>query len=290
MRRLGFGFGSSRSLHGNLVEIGSGGNTGGGNTGGGGGGLGSVVAPAIHVSGGVSLEAAALNVTDSPLVAVSYWVRYPTTADRGHFYSFASDAQNDEMDWNASFNGGPDDGRMGVAFGESTNFNFERAVGAVATLNQWHHILIVFKGEPGNGNANQLVIYQDRQLVNFAGTHTSHASTSFTPTLNGKTMNVASDGYNTAVEVDIADFWFSVGHDLLEADGTVSSATLDKFVTADLTPVGLGASGQFPTGSTPAIFLHSDGSDPATFAINRGTGGSFAITNGTLANSSGNPG
>jgi hypothetical protein len=158
------------------------------------------------------------------------------------------------------------------------------------TTGNWHHFFIAFKGEAGNGVNNQLVIYQNRQLVNTVGSHTTDNSTAFTTGMNGLPFFVGSDGNGETVTVGMADFWFDVGNNFIETDGTVSSATLDKFVTPGLLPVDVGASGELPTGSAPTVFMHRDYNepDPNAFAVNRGVGGTFVL-DGPLNMSATNP-
>lgn len=54
-------------------------------------------------------------------------------------------------------------------------------------------------------------------------------------------------------------------------------ANLDKFITANLTPVDLGVDGSGPTGFPPGTFLTVRTADPNTFADNNGTGGPWVI-------------
>jgi hypothetical protein len=264
----------------------------------------------VRVAGGVNLLIPSLSCTDNACVAASYWVRYPTAYDARNLYAYMSDARNQAGTWAAVLNGGSDDGKMEAAFQYSDNTNgyyyFDTQIGGAPSLNQWHHFLIVFNGNPNNlgpityntlnpVGPSQLSIYMDRVLVNSVSTNNRYSQNVFIPTLNGDTFNIFSDGTpghpTTTVTADVADFWFDVGANLMQADGTVSSATLDKFVTSDLKPVPLGTNGELPTGSTPTIFMHRDrSSSTATdFATNRGTGGTVTASGGLISVAATNP-
>lgn len=73
-------------------------------------------------------------------------------------------------------------------------------------------------------------------------------------------------------EGDLADLWFAPG---VYIDFSVE-ANRRKFVTADLSPVSLGATGNTPTGTAPLVFMSG-----TTWQTNKGTGGGFTL-NGTL--------
>lgn len=79
---------------------------------------------------------------------------------------------------------------------------------------------------------------------------------------------------------DMADFWLDPGL-LLDLN---SSARFD-FVTAAGKRVGLGANGEIPTGTRPALFFHGN---KDTFGDNVGSGGDFA-TVGALLNATTSP-
>lgn len=257
-----------------------GGDTGGGDTGDGTGVAGGSVAGGVAYSTGQTLSTPALDVVDSPFVAASYWVRYATEDDRSNAYIFVSDPNDQFLTWASCWGGGPDDGRFATALGDSANGYVEKLIGdAPVSAGEWHHFLIAFKGDEAN-NRSILKAFHNRVEI---GTIRYDSGLAFSPNLAGFLFCVGSDASNTVANFDMADFWFSVGHDLFEADGTISSATLDKFITADLKPVALGANGELPTGAVPAVYMHRDpAGDAASFATNLGSGGDFTL-DGTLA-------
>lgn len=62
-----------------------------------------------------------------------------------------------------------------------------------------------------------------------------------------------------------------------------------KFISGTLKPVSLGADGSVPTGTAPLVYNRlAVGETVTNFALNRGTGGDFAIT-GTLSTGSSSP-
>ncbi len=65
----------------------------------------------------------------------------------------------------------------------------------------------------------------------------------------------------------LTEFWFGPGQFF---DPT------NKFIDGSGNPVALGATGELPSGTAPAVFLHLNDGDPASaFLTNRGTGGDF---------------
>ena len=59
-----------------------------------------------------------------------------------------------------------------------------------------------------------------------------------------------------------------------------------KFITAGLKPADLGADGSTPTGSPPIVYLRGGAAD---FPTNRGSGGGFTVTSGTVSDCSTSP-
>lgn len=236
------------------------------------------------------LHTASLVATDSPYVAVSFWIKYSDAAAVINCMSYANDVASEYGIWHGNWSGGANNGKLGVVFEDEVGLAFERIVGPdVTAFGAWQHYLIVFKGAAAGGHFNQVAVYRDR--VHLATVY-DHDVATFVPTLNGKSFYVGSDSYapSTPHNFEMAEFWLHTGTDLLESDGTVSDATLDKFVTADLKPVPLGADGSTPTGTPPTIFLHYDTSgSPNDFGTNLGTGGAFTLSS-PLPASTTNPG
>lgn len=104
---------------------------------------------------------------------------------------------------------------------------------------------------------------------------------------NGSPLYVGDDGVGGASWVgDIANLWIAPGVSLLDGVGDIPLATRRKFIDGGGKPVYLGANGELPTGTAPAVFLSASAGNAASFATNRGTGGAFATT-GTLTLASG---
>ncbi len=77
--------------------------------------------------------------------------------------------------------------------------------------------------------------------------------------------------------------WLAPGQDI---DLSVS-ANRRNFIDGDGKWVYLGANGEIPTGTAPAMFF-SGGGTP--FRTNRGTGGTFSFGGGTITTATTNPG
>lgn len=105
------------------------------------------------------------------------------------------------------------------------------------------------------------------------------AATGSSATSNDYTIadwGVGGDPNNTnKLGAAVADLYFAPAQTL---DISVQ-ANRRKFITPEGRPMYLGTDGSVPTGTAPAVYLHVDkGEAPANFAINRGTGGNFAVT------------
>lgn len=93
----------------------------------------------------------------------------------------------------------------------------------------------------------------------------------FTPSSGWETGGV--NGGSNSMDGSLAELYFAPGGYI----DLSSPLNQRKFLIGDY-PASLGAAGQLPTGSVPLIYLSGDG---ATFANNKGGGGSFTLT-GTL--------
>lgn len=245
-------------------------------SGGSGGGSGGTVG-AVTIDGGTDISNPSLVAVNSPYVVINFWARYANATSRDFAFPFLNDQANAAGIGTFNKSGGADAGKQYVFFqDENANTdNFLRMVAPDQTpTGQWLHYLIVYRGLTRNGHSNECTVYRNR--VQLAMVYNIEPSVPIIPTFNGKSMDV---GYYPGAPADYADMFIHLGHDLMEADGSVSSANLDKFVTSDLKPVYLGADGSTPLGTAPVMFLHRDvGADPATFATNLGTGGAFTLT------------
>lgn len=83
------------------------------------------------------------------------------------------------------------------------------------------------------------------------------------------------------LNADMAEVWF----DPTTYVDLSSSANRRKFITAGGKPAALGATGQKPTGSSPAIYLKGPASNWGT---NAGSGGNFTV-NGTFTDAATSP-
>lgn len=259
----GFGFSTSRQYR-----------PVGGSPGGGGGGGGSgYTAGGVQFDDVIHLSTPALTVVDSPSVVASFWVNIFDLYTRNRAVFFASDPTDSYQNWAAPYGGGPDDGKFISAFGDVPGAIFQWGEAPIMTYDGWHHYLIAYHGDGASSPKNKLRIYRDRVEVDAVNRQSDFG---VTPTLNGYAFYVGSDNGSGVSYLEMADFWFDVGHNFIENDGTVSSATLDKFIDSSFKPVDLGSTGQLPTGSTPAVYMHRDAADGAeVFLNNRGTGGVF---------------
>jgi hypothetical protein len=93
-------------------------------------------------------------------------------------------------------------------------------------------------------------------------------------------LGAAGNGTTTCA-ADYADLWFKDG---LYIDFSIDT-NRRRFIGPDRRPVYLGPSGEYPTGSSPALFFSGHASQWAT---NKGTGGTFTLS-GALTDSTRSP-
>jgi hypothetical protein len=235
-------------------------------------------AKAVHFDGSQFLNINSLTATDSGLLSVSFWFRRHVIAASAQLWTV------DPAGIYLSTCG------FGQAAGPSSLFtqnianaaNTDNAsidtTGVAISLDIWHHVLLSMDVS-GAGIAK---LYLDRVD---AGTAIFNGAP-FTIAFNGLSFMVGADTFGGDEFIgDVADLWIAPGQSLLIA-GDIPSATLDKFVTAGIKPVDLGADGSTPTGTAPAIFFSDDAS--AFGQPNLGTGGAFTLT-GSLTNASTSP-
>lgn len=135
----------------------------------------------------------------------------------------------------------------------------------------WHHLLFSWDG----GTNAKLYVDDADQTVTVAKTPVSASA------MDSFYVSSPYTGLNGA----LSEAYLSFGSYI---DLAVES-NRRKFISAILKPVNLGASGEFPTGAAPIVYLHlSDAEAAANFATNRGTGGNMTIT-GALSTASSSP-
>lgn len=84
---------------------------------------------------------------------------------------------------------------------------------------------------------------------------------------------------------DIAEYWFTP----TQIDFSVT-ANRRKFISASGHPVDLGSTGQTPTGTSAIIYQSvRNGGVASDFLTNRGTGGNFVVSAGSISLSATNP-
>lgn len=245
------------------------------------GGGGTYVAQAVHFDGAnTALVNLALASTDGGTVSFSFWIylaseqggREMVAVEPQGAYLTEVDTQNaignkynpQMFFWNAT---------------RTEHFSFSNATNG-GNYGMWHNVVGSVKTDLAVGNKIQAV-YLDDILLDFA---ISDISAAFNTAFNGLSFYLGDDGYGDGATFDLADFWWAPNVSLLSGS-TIPEATRRLFIDASGKPVYLGASGELPTGTPPAVFFSGDAS---SFATNKGTGGPFTLT-GSLTNASTSP-
>lgn len=239
--------------------------------------------PASYSVGGVHFDGtnsqltnAALACVDSDVVVFSYWVRITQNQPNKSVWIV------DPVEMGACI-GYLSDTQIKLYMGDGNGSLLARSTAGIG-LGEYRHVLGIVKSGAAAGNKLVKLYINDVDLTYVQ----NDFSAAFVPFLSGKPFHIGENTYGQGAIMDLAEFWFAVGQDI-SVDGEIPEAMRRKFITAKGKPVNLGANGELPTGQAPAIFLtRRPNADPATFAVNVGTGGAFTI-NGTLSAAESSP-
>lgn len=121
----------------------------------------------------------------------------------------------------------------------------------------WHLALISI--DLNGGAAPKGAVYFDRVNAHAAFTQLAAFPTSGAFAFEDQFLRVGRAGDRPA-GAGLYDFWYAPSISLLDSDGLFADATLDLFINDHNDPVSLGAHGELPTGTLPAVFLHGDSS------------------------------
>jgi hypothetical protein len=211
----------------------------------------------------LGIHIASLTCTDAAGWAFSVWLNLDSDLNNQVVWMSDPDAFEDYFEL---FNGSPGDRRYNCEVYDVGGTHFADATSDVVTAGDQDHFLV-----SGNVVTGQIAVYRNRVNVtsNYVGT-----SGGTTTRFNGKPFWVSNDPSSDPYTGTMSEFWFA-NESLLEMDGTISDATLDKFIK-DGCPVDLGANGSTPTGTQPPIyFSRAHGAPASTFGTNLGSGGTF---------------
>ncbi|WP_192246072.1 hypothetical protein [Mesorhizobium silamurunense] len=267
------------------------------NIGAGGGGS-PYVAEAVHVATGTGLGNPSLVATgdDTGYLTYVYWFKMSGADFGNQGVMWVQDPEN-FYPGNSYFSDG---GGAGIGFihlqacASQDENCISATIGAtpsdpgktVVPLDTWVPLLVSIDTNRSPTSSMVLQAYLgDTQVLYVSGFEPStYYSTPapFFQTWNGLSLHFFDDVLNPAtVSGDFADIWFAPGQFI---DFSVE-ANRRKFVDASGKPVYLGANGEMPTGTAPAVFFSGDATG---FATNKGTGGAFTLT-GSLTNATTSP-
>jgi len=167
---------------------------------------------------------------------------------------------------------------VGFNAADSQILSIQASGGAVEVADGWVPVLIAV--DMSDVNKRHLYIGDTLDL-----SVSVYNDDTFDFTLADWCIGARSDGLNK-IEADFTHFWFMPG---LYIDFSLES-NRRKFLTPDGRPAFLGASGEYPTGTPPLVYM-SGATD--TWHVNDGSGGGFtengALTDGGDAGTAGQP-
>ncbi len=235
------------------------------------GGSAGYTAQGVSFSATTTMErvAALSGVTDSKTIMLSFWFRAAAGTDSNTIRLFHSTNVGILLDRLGT------SGLMRVICqnAASSNILFINTTATFLAGQGWKHILI-----SGNLATATLQMYvEDVSDI----TITTNINDTI-PWATGQSNYTIPDS-GLPGPFDIADFWFDPNQTPLDLTVT---ANRRKFISAGLAPVDLGATGATPTGTSPAVFFSGVA---ASWNTNKGTGGGFTITAGSITSASSNP-
>ncbi len=204
---------------------------------------------------------------DSSVISFSYWFRYDhATQNQNNTTTIYASDGNRVIFPNAA---------NGVQI-ETRNTSMTRTVdtiygssGMYSDTTKWHHACGTVDG---GSSAGTNFFIDDSDVTGYRfGTYDGSA---IDHTRSNHTIGAKANG-TTPIVMSLYEFWFGLGIFLQMS----TTSNRRKFINADLTPVDLGSDGSTPTGSAPLIYLSGG---PSDFITNKGSGGNFSVTAGSL--------
>lgn len=240
--------------------------------------VGGYVPGAVHFDGATNLINSALVSSDNGAASFSLWFKNPSSPASIPTY-FVVDPEGSFI---CGSQGGADASEYGAFFGGPDGTINTGSPSPAVSVGSWHNLLVsidVRRATP------VMTIYLDDVLVSYTPQTTGSFTGSSVLTFNGLPLWIGADSFGDNSIGDAADWWIAPGVSLLDGGGDTPLATRRKFIDGSGKPVYLGANGELPTGTPPAVFLSGDAS---SFGTNRGTGGAFATT-GAFTNAGSHP-
>lgn len=244
----------------------------------GGGGGGSYAADAVHSDGSAKLMSADVltGVSSSSTGFMITWVKPGLIVGA----SLLKESDDYAVIRFASPSGEPpyEDSFLHIEFGDEPYSNYITLNSDNAILlDQWNSILLAWDTNYAAGS-RRIAIYVNDELVSYT-----------TGDDEGDAFEVfwGSDSVWVLLEqvshpaYDFSDTGLWIGSSIVEAGGIISEVNRRKFVTADNKPVD--------PSNWPASPVVKFVGDASTFATNQGSGGEFALTNGTLTDADNSP-
>lgn len=231
--------------------------------------IGPYVAPAVNFDGSTYLDCASLSTTDSRYASFSMWLKPSSTAD--YQIIGVTDPTAAYSTW-LYYAGTGQVVAMGIATADGSRSYEVQSPGGSTPPGSWFHVI----GCLDTVTETAKFYINDSAVVLTA---TGSNSAPFpAASWNGLPYRVGNDG-GSPYTGDIADLWIAPNVNLMDGNGDIPVATRRQFISSGGKPVNPAS---FPQS---AILLHGTAS---TFAINRGTGGSFTV-HGALSNAVSGP-
>jgi hypothetical protein len=239
------------------------------------------VGGAVHFDGTTLLSASStLGVSDSALGAMSVWIK-PVDEATGVIIDGHDGPYDNEniVDWFGSSQTPPSNVRAAWTILVDNSRGSETISNSISA-GTWANVLMswdftVTASPVVNWYINDVSVPLD--FPPSGGAEVQYTTMSI--------WGVGADAAFTGSSVftgDMYDLWYAPGQ---YVDFSIQ-ANRRKFIDAGGSPVSLGANGNIPTGTAPAIFLHGGAS---TFGTNQGTAGDIFTVTGTLTDATAPP-
>lgn len=234
------------------------------------GGGGGYTAQGVNFSATTTMHRAAAltGVTDSKVGTLSFWFRGAAASDASTVRVFGANGNGGVIIDRLS------SGVMRIITGDSVGSNnmILASTSSFASSAGWKNCLASWNLAAGGGH----MYIEDALEGSITGTNSTIAYAT------GQSDYFMPDA-GLPGPFDIADFWFDPNQAPLDFSVTGNRRL---FITAGLAPVNLGTNGATPTGTSPAVFFSGA---TASWNTNKGTGGGFTISAGSITSASSNP-
>lgn len=134
---------------------------------------------------------------------------------------------------------------------------------SIAIGSNWHHFLVSWNTNFSAGNKIGNFYMDDTNILSSTSDVFGAFNVGYTSDVNSFPLSTGND------QISLSEIWYAPGQFI-----DFSNSANRALFSSGGHPISLGATGNLPTGTAPAVYLHNAA---ATSGTNSGTGGNFTI-------------